>query len=213
MVLMNSSPPSNAAGLTAPPRTAAGSLASLARRLFPKKPQPPPLRVLFLDDDPRRAEIFLAEHPQAVWVQTVAECVSCLQESWDEVHLDHDLGGKQLVGVDEVDCGMEVIRWMCQEPREHLVPTLFFVHTHNLVAGLLMVMQMRSRGFKAEFRPFGDDLERILAHNEPTSTGNAVPKVTLSSRLRGWLAWLRRWRKRRNPGASTPNEPEAIGRV
>ena len=55
---------------------------------------------------------------------------------------------------------------MCKEPREHLRPTQFFVHTHNLVAGLLMVLQMRSSGFKAEFRPFGQDLARILAHNE-----------------------------------------------
>ena len=127
----------------------------------------PPPRVLFLDDDPRRAEIFLAEHPQAVWVETVVDCVERLGETWDEVHLDHDLGGRQHVGVDDIDCGMEVIRWMCKEPRDHLRATQFFVHTHNMVAGLLMVMQMRSSGFKAEFQPFGQDLASVLAHNEP----------------------------------------------
>ena len=45
--------------------------------------------------------------------------------------------------------------------------TQFFVHTHNMVAGLLMVLQMRSSGFKAEFQPFGQDLARVLAHDEP----------------------------------------------
>lgn len=29
-----------------------------------------PRRLLFLDDDPARAAIFLAENPDAVWVQT-----------------------------------------------------------------------------------------------------------------------------------------------
>ena len=87
-----------------------------------------------------RAEAFLSENPQAVWVQTVAECLTRLVETWDEVHLDHDLGGKTFVDMNEDDCGMEVIRWLCKEPRDHLRQTLFFVHTHNSVAGLLMVL-------------------------------------------------------------------------
>jgi hypothetical protein len=166
---------------------------------------------LFLDDDPRRAEIFLAENPQAVWVQTVVECVTCLEECWDEVHLDHDLGGKQLVHPDEVDCGMEVIRWMCKEPREHLRPTRFFVHSHNLVAGLLMVMQMRTGGFNAEFRPFGHSLEQILAHNEPDGEDDADLEVSPTTRLGRLLAWMTSWRKRKKPEADTSIEPESIG--
>jgi hypothetical protein len=210
-VLMKSPPGSKAVDDGESPQKASGWFAPVAARLVGKKPAP--RRLLFLDDDPRRAEIFLAEHPQAVWVQTVVECVSCLQESWDEVHLDHDLGGKHFVGTDEVDCGMEVIRWMCKEPRDHLLPTLFFIHTHNLVAGLLMVMQMRTSGFKAEFRPFGDDLERILAHNEPTPAQDADPEVSPTTPLRRWLAWIRSWRKGRKPDADARNEPESIGRV
>ena len=56
-----------------------------------------PRRILFLDDDPARAEIFLAENPEAVWVQTADECIARLEEDWDEVHLDHDLGGERFV--------------------------------------------------------------------------------------------------------------------
>jgi len=197
------------------PRKASGWFAPIAARLGggTPKPAPAPRRVLFLDDDPRRAEIFLAENPEAVWVQTVVECVSCLQECWDEVHLDHDLGGKHLVDTDAVDCGMEVIRWMCKKPREHLLPTLFFVQTHNLVAGLLMVMQMRASGFNAEFRPFGHDLERILAHNESTLTQDAAPELSPTRRLGRCLAWIRSWLKRRKPEADARNEPESNGRV
>ncbi|MGP0067360.1 MAG: cyclic-phosphate processing receiver domain-containing protein [Isosphaeraceae bacterium] len=126
---------------------------------------------LFLDDDPLRAEIFLRANPQAVWVKNVAECLARLAEPWDEVHLDHDLGGKTFVDSNAKECGMEVIRWLCKEPRQHLKETLFFVHTHHAAAGLLMVLEMRRCCYKAEFRPFGFDLERLLAHNEPPSGG------------------------------------------
>jgi hypothetical protein len=126
-----------------------------------------PRRLLFLDDDPLRAAIFLKENPQAVWVKTVAECLARLEEAWHEVHLDHDLGGKRFVDSSAEDCGMEVIRWLCKEPRHHLKDSRFFVHTHHAAAGLLMVLQMRCCQYRAEFRPFGFDLERMLAHNEP----------------------------------------------
>jgi hypothetical protein len=138
--------------------------------LFRIHPEPArPHRVLFLDDDPLRAELFLNDHPSATWVTTVSDCVARLEDVWDEVHLDHDLGGKTFVDSNAEDCGMEVIRWLCKEPRNHLKRTTqFFVHTHNAAAGLLMVLQMRSNGYNAEFRPFGVDLARLLAHNEPS---------------------------------------------
>jgi hypothetical protein len=133
-----------------------------------------PRRVLFLDDDPVRAETFLLENPRAVWVQTVAECLGQLVETWDEVHLDHDLGGKTFVDVNESDCGMEVIRWLCKEPRDHLRNVRFLIHTHNSLAGLLMVLQMRASGYRAEFRPFGMDLaELLLPHDDNESSLDA----------------------------------------
>ncbi len=156
-------------------------------------------RLLFLDDDPNRAVRFLKDHPDAVWVTTVPECVARLAEPWDEVHLDHDLGGKLFVDSTDTDCGMEVIRWLCKEPRSHLKESLFYVHTHNAAAGLLMVLEMRRGGYKAEFRPFGLDLEKVLAHNEPkTSTVTDAPPSALPplahwvlSACRGWFARLR----------------------
>jgi hypothetical protein len=42
---------------------------------FEKRP-----KVLFLDDDLARGEIFLIECPDAVWVQTAEECIGRLSE-------------------------------------------------------------------------------------------------------------------------------------
>jgi hypothetical protein len=140
-------------------------------------------RLLFLDDDPDRAELFLKDHPEAVWVTTVNECLDHLAEPWDEIHLDHDLGGKMFVDSTDTDCGMEVIRWLCKEPRRHLKKSLFFVHTHNVTAGLLMVLHMRCGGYKAEFRPFGHDLQRVLEHNEPDLNSATEPRPALWARL------------------------------
>ncbi len=112
-------------------------------------------RQLFLDDDPARAGVFLAEHPDAVWVQTAAECIERLAGRWDEVHLDHDLGGEHYVDPDRPDCGMEVVRWLALAPRPHLRRARFTVHSHNMVAACLMSLRIRSLGFAVEARPFG----------------------------------------------------------
>jgi hypothetical protein len=120
---------------------------------FPGPPRE--LRLLFLDDDPVRAQIFLADNPEAVWVQTVSECLARLEERWDEVHLDHDLGGEHYVELDREDCGMEVVRWLCLTPRPHLMATRFYIHSHNENAASIMVTQMRIAGYRVRFRPFG----------------------------------------------------------
>ena len=112
-------------------------------------------RILFLDDDPARGDEFLADHPDAVWVETVADCLVALREPWDEVHLDHDLGGEHFVDHDRDDCGMAVIRWLCEEPRPHLQSSLFVIHTHNPGAALAMMFQLQSMGYLVQERPFG----------------------------------------------------------
>jgi hypothetical protein len=81
--------------------------------------------------------------------------VSALHESWDEVHLDHDLGGEHFVDHDRDDCGMAVIRWLCEQPRPHLQYSLFVIHTHNPGAALAMMFQLQSMGYNVQERPFG----------------------------------------------------------
>ena len=169
---------------------------------------------MFLDDDPRRAETFLHENPEAVWVTTVAECLQRMNEAWDEVHLDHDLGGQHFVDMNQVDCGMEIIRWMCKEPRSHLNHTLFFVHTHNSVAGLLMVLQMRTSGYKAEFRPFGFDIAKLLAHNEPAADADPGAPAPAPRSQRHWLKRLfalGTWLRVKKTDPRMPADPETQG--
>jgi hypothetical protein len=170
----------------------------IAPRQFVERDAPPfgdtalpaRLRVLFLDDDPKRAKRFLEQVPAAVWVKSVAECLPRLSEVWDEIHLDHDLEGETLVDVNRNDSGMEVIRWLCQEPRPHLSETFFFVHTHNFAAGLLMVLQLHEHGYKAEFRPFGHDLASIFQEPEDEDSGPPPAAAVLSRGWRRWVAWV-----------------------
>jgi hypothetical protein len=112
-------------------------------------------RILFLDDDPKRGLEFLSSNPEAVWVQTVAECIGALEGPWDEVHLDHDLGGEHFVEHERDDCGMAVIRWLCEEPRPHLKSSVFVIHTHNPGAAIAMIFQLESTGYIVEERRFG----------------------------------------------------------
>jgi hypothetical protein len=165
-----------------------------------------PRRLLFLDDDSVRAEIFLAENPGAVWVQTVRKCVELLAEPWDEVHLDHDLGGEHFVDLSREDCGMEVVRWLCLEPRPHLRQTQFVVHSHNISAACAMVIHLDVAGYRVEGRPFGVPLPRPPA--------SATVALAWTSRLRSWverlhavllrLAWSPEAAPGPGPGADRP---------
>ena len=111
-------------------------------------------RILFLDDDSERAADFLAAYPDAAWVQTAEQCLGRLEEAWDEVHLDHDLGGETLVDDERDDCGMEVVRWLCLQPRPHLQAARFFVHSHNPNAACIMALRLQVAGFHVQVRPF-----------------------------------------------------------
>jgi hypothetical protein len=137
-------------------------------------------RILFLDDDPIRAEIFLAANPEGVWVETASDCITRLAEEWDEVHLDHDLGGERFVDLSREDCGMEVVRWLCLEPHPHLKATRFLIHSHNSMAAEMMAMQIHVAGFQVESRPFG------LATSLPPA------EDACWSHRPGWQEWLAR---------------------
>jgi hypothetical protein len=161
----------------------------------PDPPPPPPgggPRILFLDDDPERAYAFLEVRPDAVWVQTVEECLGRLEEPWDEVYLDHDLGGEIFVDLNRDDCGMAVVRWLCLTPREHLKATRFVVHSHNESAAWLMVMQMQAVGFVARACPFGDEVLQVSPPIAPGGWRRRVHEV---------LRWLR------GSGAPPPAPP------
>jgi hypothetical protein len=150
-------------------------------------------RVLFLDDDPIRGEIFLAEHKGAVWARTTEECLRQLSQPWDEVHLDHDLGGEVFVDSERDDCGMAVVRWLCAEPRPHLKTTRFIVHTHNLDAACGMALQLELLGYDVQVRPFG------AVDPEPACPG----------RLRSLAARVIRWFLHGSDWPTGPQEKKA----
>jgi hypothetical protein len=149
----------------------------------------PKLRILFLDDDPVRAQLFLVRHPDAVWVQTASDCIGLLSQAWDQVHLDHDLCGERFVDSSRSDCGMEVVRWLCGAFQELHRDTQFVVHSHNSDAAEMMVWSLYEAGYHAAYRPFTVDLVDWLSFEDSTT-----PWWT-RSRRRKWLAilaWARR---------------------
>lgn len=177
-------------------------LVDLARRLTrrsasaggePISGGPPPVpRVLFLDDNPERARIFLDEVPHAVWVETAAACIARLAEPWDEVHLDHDLGGELFVDMARDDCGMAVVRWLCRERRPHLKAARFFIHSHNAMAAATMGLQLSAVGYLTELRPFGAPPLPPLPEDEPAPAPVAAGSALSRFLRRCRAALLRR---------------------
>ena len=68
---------------------------------------------------------------------------------------NHDLGGEVLVDHERPDCGMAVVRWLCEEPRPHLRETRFVIHTHDPNAACMMVLHLQVMGFQVQASPFG----------------------------------------------------------
>ena len=144
----------------------------------------PTRRVLFMDDDARRVEVFLDRCPEAVWVKSADACIARLKDGWDEVHLDHDLGGERYVDPNRDDCGMAVVRWLCAEERPQHRDTRFFIHSFNLAAASLMVECLLRNGYTAEFRPFGFDLVDLLSFEDLSP--EVVRRAMQARRLRRW---------------------------
>ncbi len=140
-------------------------------------PSPPTPRILFLDYSPNRAAAFVSAHPGAVWVETVVRCLKLLEQPWDEVHLDHDLSGEVLVDHERADCGMAVVRWLCEEPHPHLRDTRFIIHTHNPNAACMMVLHLQVMGFQVQASPFG----------VVSQSGRGANLGALACRLIRWL--------------------------
>ena len=117
-------------------------------------------KILFLDDDPKRTAQFLEHYPAAICVATSPDCIAQLASEWDEIRLDHDLGGEIYVDSQRVDCGMEVVRHLCEHRPKHLQQTHFIIHSYNDSAALLMCSKLKEYGYSAVYIPFGYDLLR-----------------------------------------------------
>lgn len=124
------------------------------------------MRILFLDDEIYRHEVFKKYVCQnsdyrIVCVKTVQECKEYLiDEEFDFIWLDHDLGGEVHVDSGREDCGMEIVRFL-EKYRKSC--NRIFVHTCNEPASNSMVCKLRENGYKAIGTPFIDiDWKNLL---------------------------------------------------
>lgn len=120
--------------------------------------------ILFLDDDPNRAALAhqrwsKERRENTIWCTTAEEAILTLRDyELDEVHLDHDLGGRTYVNSLREDCGMEVVRWIeCRssDEREKWSKTRFVIHSWNAPASIEMLQRLQKLGLKVQRIPFG----------------------------------------------------------
>lgn len=110
--------------------------------------------LLFLDDNDFRKKRARQIWPACTVVETAAECIRLLKlRDWSTVSLDHDLGGEEYVKSDRADCGMEVVRYaVANLPRVGE----WLAHSHNDLAAFEMVHALRTAGYKAYRKRFGE---------------------------------------------------------
>jgi hypothetical protein len=110
------------------------------------------MNILFLDDCPERTKVFKAALPSADTVETArAAIVALIEEDWEWVFLDHDLGGKEAANSADPDTGMEVVRWIIENKP---IIEKIIVHTLNKSAGQTMVSKLHEAGYWVLWIPF-----------------------------------------------------------
>ena len=119
------------------------------------------MNVLFLGDNPTRHRNFKRHAPYATFVEDVPSTIAALENSWDLVFLDHDLGGEQYVDSSRDDCGMEVVRWIVENKPEIKA---IICHTAHSDAGVQMVESLSEAGDDARRISF----YRLIFENELT---------------------------------------------
>ena len=113
-------------------------------------------RILFLDDDPDLARAFLGRHPDAVWVETAGDCITRLAEPWDEVHLDHDLGGEIYVDSSRKTAAWRLSAGFAPSPSRR--PPRYSSCTATMPMRPPRWSSLRRHRYEAVYRPFGIDV-------------------------------------------------------
>ena len=120
------------------------------------------MRILFLDDDERRIDVWKKHFPGSTITCTSDETIEQLRDHgpWDIISLDHDLGGMQMVSDDEgYDTGMQVIYWIEQNKPEF---RYFFIHSYNFHAAPIMADVLNRMGYEGMRIPFGNQHFQIV---------------------------------------------------
>lgn len=121
------------------------------------------LRVLVVEDDPTRVEVFEAwlEYLKLpcdfhlVWTKSAGSAIGLLRRDRGRVYsgilLDHDLHQQNLTGQDKLYSGKDVVKTII-ECVDSGVPVM--VHSTNPKGGPEMANKLRGAGFSVEFMPF-----------------------------------------------------------
>lgn len=101
------------------------------------------MKILLLEDDIKRITEFRQRflsipHKQIFYTDTAQTCIELLKsEEFDLIFLDHDLGGKVFVDINEKNTGSEVARYISQNPLNS--NPIIIIHTLNPVGGKYMI--------------------------------------------------------------------------
>lgn len=120
------------------------------------------ITILFLDDCPNRCKSFRSNFPFATIVNDAESCIEELKnQAWDNVFLDHDLGGTTYQDASDKNSGSEVVRWIIENKPK---VGLFVCHSLNGPARENMVMALRSAGYDVGTIPFNSSLWKELVY-------------------------------------------------
>jgi len=126
--------------------------------------------MLFVDDRTKRIHHALENFPE--FEVTIAACVpealrQMSSHDWDVVSLDHDLNGHDFQDPDSSTCGMEIVRYIKKTgwPVQRRKP-IFWIHSSNLFAVHLMVVELMQEGFNAEYSPIVYKVENMTYDKE-----------------------------------------------
>jgi len=97
------------------------------------------MKIFILEDDPRRMVYFKKEFEEKghsiTWKETAEDAIEHLKDHYDEydnLFLDHDLGGQVYVSSNEYNTGHTVSKWIAENtngPYGHIV-----IHSMNISA-------------------------------------------------------------------------------
>lgn len=99
-------------------------------------------KVLVLEDNDERIKEFkkrfLENKCDGTFVEEASDCISLIEkEEFECIFLDHDLGGKVYVCVNEINTGSEVARWMNSHSHKN-ENTPVVIHSFNNVGSAYM---------------------------------------------------------------------------
>lgn len=120
--------------------------------------------ILWLDDDPNRTVTFSQrlsdeDRGRTIWATSVKEAKKTLEEYgdvFDEIYLDHDLGeGSSHKDSRSEFSGMEIVRWLENQPKYKYRKAKVTVHSWNISAARRMTSRLEHAGFEVIQKPFG----------------------------------------------------------